>query len=291
MAINIPYLEKREFSDTHFAIRKPCWCLFECFRVKCHVILVKTKELSRNISKVFQSLKNGIRDLSFFHLCRQPLQINHILWYLMQSLTVVIHNVDRCRLSLNWHWNKIGLCVKCWHRHLECFFTCLQNVIRVGWNIDAGLVACTTSIWEWYIGWNLSVITSTCIDTNILHKSRADSDYWAEQAVQKAFCKCTNTIWEGARRRYPTFSTEDRLRQFLDLSFSKQIPQAFVACCQAAMQSESCVEQTAMVVCTPTMVCMHMWWKRTSSRWVTVTSETYALLLWELTCSSQMFQR
>jgi len=94
----------------------------------------------------------------------------------------------------------------------------------------------------------LRVLTSVAEkDMSFSELKRAASDYRAEQAVQKAFCKCTNTTWEGARRRYPTFTTQDRLRQFLDLNFSKQMPQAFVAYCQAAMHAESCVEQTAMV--------------------------------------------
>jgi len=113
----------------------------------------------------------------------------------------------------------------------------------------------------------LRVLTSVAEkDMSFSELKRAASDYRAEQAVQKAFCKCTNTTWEGARHRYPTFTTQDRLRQFLDLNFSKQMPQAFVAYCQAAMHAESCVEQTAMVGVTPTMVCMHTWWRRTSSR-------------------------
>ena len=77
---------------------------------------------------------------------------------------------------------------------------------------------------------------------------KAASDYRAEQAVQKAFCKCTNTTWEGACRRYPLFTTKDCLQQFFLVSiFSKQVPQAFVTYCQAEMQAESCTEQSAMV--------------------------------------------
>ena len=83
--------------------------------------------------------------------------------------------------------------------------------------------------------------------TSFSELKRAATDYRAEQAVQKAFCKCTNTTWEGACRRYPLFTTKDRLQQFFGLNFSKQVPQAFVTYCQAAMQAESCTEQSAMV--------------------------------------------
>jgi len=78
---------------------------------------------------------------------------------------------------------------------------------------------------------------------HLLSFKRATSDYKAEHS-SKSICKCTNTTWEGAHCRYPTFTTQDHLWQFLNLNFSKHMPQAFA--CQAAMHAES-VEQTAMV--------------------------------------------
>jgi len=93
----------------------------------------------------------------------------------MLSLTVGIHDGDNCRPSVKWYKNKAWLCCKWRHCHLECLLTSLQNTIRIDWNTDAGLVTCTTSRWECHIGWNLSEITSTCIDTNIIHKSGGDN--------------------------------------------------------------------------------------------------------------------
>ena len=94
----------------------------------------------------------------------------------------------------------------------------------------------------------LQILTSVAEkDMSFSELKKAATDYRAEQAVQKAFCKCTNTTWEGACRRYPLFTTKDRLQQFFGLNFSKQVPQAFVTYCQAAMQAESCTEQSAMV--------------------------------------------
>ena len=65
----------------------------------------------------------------------------------------------------------------------------------------------------------LQILTSVAEkDMSFSELKKAGSDYRAEQAVQKAvqkaFCKCTNTTWEGAWRRYPLFITKDRLQQF-----------------------------------------------------------------------------
>lgn len=48
---------------------------------------------------------------------------------------------------------------------------------------------------------------------------------------------------------------KDRLHQFLGLNFAKQVPQAFVAYCQAAMQALS---RQVSWTCTPTTVLVHM---------------------------------
>ena len=61
----------------------------------------------------------------------------------------------------------------------------------------------------------LQILTSVAEkDMSFCELKKAASDYRAEQAVQKAFCKCTNTTWEGACRRYPLFTTKDCLLQF-----------------------------------------------------------------------------
>ena len=48
---------------------------------------------------------------------------------------------------------------------------------------------------------------------------------------------CTNTTWEQARDRFSLYTSEQRLSQFLSLSF-KNIPESFVSYCQAALQKE-----------------------------------------------------
>ena len=58
----------------------------------------------------------------------------------------------------------------------------------------------------------LQILTSVAEkDISFSELKKASTDYRAEQA----FCKCTNTTWEGACRRYPLFTTKDRLQQFL----------------------------------------------------------------------------
>ena len=63
----------------------------------------------------------------------------------------------------------------------------------------------------------LQILTSVAEkDMSFSELKKAASDYRAEQAVQKAFCKCTNTTWEGACRRYPLFTIKDCLQQVFD---------------------------------------------------------------------------
>ena len=61
--------------------------------------------------------------------------------------------------------------------------------------------------------------------------------YRALQSVRTAFCRCTNTTWEQACERFPLYTSEQRLSQFLSLNF-KNIPKSFVSYCQAALQKE-----------------------------------------------------
>ena len=61
--------------------------------------------------------------------------------------------------------------------------------------------------------------------------------YRALQSVRTAFCRCTNTTWEQACERFPLYTSEQQLSQFLSLSF-KNIPDSFVSYCQAALQKE-----------------------------------------------------
>lgn len=49
---------------------------------------------------------------------------------------------------------------------------------------------------------------------------------------------CTNTNWVEAMERFPHFTSEDRLLQFSSLTFAKDVPQPFLAYCQAALHSE-----------------------------------------------------
>ena len=50
----------------------------------------------------------------------------------------------------------------------------------------------------------LQILTSVAEkDMSFSELKKAATDYRAEQAVQNTFCKCTNTTWEGACRRYP----------------------------------------------------------------------------------------
>ena len=58
------------------------------------------------------------------------------------------------------------------------------------------------------------------------------------QTVRKTFCRVTDTTLEEALERFPHFTKEDRLLQFSSLSFTKDVPQPFIAYCQAALRSE-----------------------------------------------------
>ena len=61
--------------------------------------------------------------------------------------------------------------------------------------------------------------------------------YRALQSVRTTFCRCTNTTWEQVCETFPLYTSEQRLSQFLFLSF-KNIPESFVSYCQADLQKE-----------------------------------------------------
>ena len=57
--------------------------------------------------------------------------------------------------------------------------------------------------------------------------------------IEKAFCRCTNTTtWLIAQDRFPNHASEDLLQKFLQLDFSKSVPEAFMALCQSALINE-----------------------------------------------------
>lgn len=62
--------------------------------------------------------------------------------------------------------------------------------------------------------------------------------YRAMENIRKAFCKCTNSSWDDARQRFPSYTSPENLEQFSNLSFQKCMPEAFAAYCRAALQSE-----------------------------------------------------
>lgn len=82
--------------------------------------------------------------------------------------------------------------------------------------------------------------------TDVLRKEKslkemkeAASRFRTLQNIRRIFCKVTNTTWEEAVERFPSFTNEDRLLQFSLLSFSaKDVPKPFLSYCQAALQSE-----------------------------------------------------
>ena len=52
---------------------------------------------------------------------------------------------------------------------------------------------------------------------------KAAKEFRSMQTIQKAFCRCTNTVtWEEACDRFPHFTDSARLRQFVGLSSPSQ---------------------------------------------------------------------
>ena len=66
-----------------------------------------------------------------------------------------------------------------------------------------------------------------------MNKKEAVATLRLMQIVRITFCKVINTSWEKAIEKFPHYTKEDRL-----LSFTKDVPQPFMAYCQAAMCTE-----------------------------------------------------
>ena len=59
------------------------------------------------------------------------------------------------------------------------------------------------------------------------------------EALKRCFCRCTNTSWGEALHQFPNHANEDRLSQFIEMNFTKGVPESFQAYCQAAMSHSS----------------------------------------------------
>ena len=62
------------------------------------------------------------------------------------------------------------------------------------------------------------------------------------EALKRCFCRCTNTSWGEALHQFPNHANEDRLSQFIEMNFTKGVPESFQAYCQAAMSHSSSEE-------------------------------------------------
>lgn len=57
--------------------------------------------------------------------------------------------------------------------------------------------------------------------------------------VRNAFVRCSNSkTWEEAVTSFPAFTSEDRLEKFMNLDFKQNIPDAFRAYCQSALNMQ-----------------------------------------------------
>ena len=65
------------------------------------------------------------------------------------------------------------------------------------------------------------------------------TNFRALEAVRRAFIRCTNTqSWDDAVNKFPAFTSEDRLVQFMQLDFRHSIPEVFQTFCQHAICSQ-----------------------------------------------------
>ena len=118
---------------------------------------------------------------------------------------------------------------------------------------------------------------------------KAAKEFRSMQTIQKAFCRCTNTVtWEEACDRFPHFTDSVRLRQLVGLSF-KPIPEAFQAFCRAALQMSQ--SQMKPQVNIASMVAEHMLSRPTLSCYHILTSRRHVHYTLELTSSWPRFQR
>ena len=64
------------------------------------------------------------------------------------------------------------------------------------------------------------------------------SIFRALEAIKRAFIRCTNSqSWGDATERFPAFTQEGRLKQFIQLNFHHNIPDVFQTYCQSAVYS------------------------------------------------------
>ncbi|XP_064398061.1 uncharacterized protein LOC135344736 [Halichondria panicea] len=65
------------------------------------------------------------------------------------------------------------------------------------------------------------------------------TSYRSRKSLQRAFCKITtSSTWCEAKRRFPAFTTPERLRTFHQICLTKTIPASFRSYCEAALKAE-----------------------------------------------------
>ena len=65
------------------------------------------------------------------------------------------------------------------------------------------------------------------------------TNFHAFEAVKRAFIRCTNTqSWDDANNKFPSFTSEDRLKQFVKMDFRHSIPDVSKIYCQSALNSQ-----------------------------------------------------
>ena len=86
-----------------------------------------------------------------------------------------------------------------------------------------------------------ATILQKVIDEEISLKELKDEavQFRALETVKRAFIRCTNSqSWGDTTQKFPAFTAEDRLAQFMKLDFRHSIPEAFKAFCQSALNSQ-----------------------------------------------------
>ena len=87
-----------------------------------------------------------------------------------------------------------------------------------------------------------AVLLQKVIDEDISLKELKDeaSHFRALEAVKRAFIRCTNCrSWEDAKEKFPIYTKEDRITQFMRLDFRHNIPDVFQTFCQSALCSSN----------------------------------------------------
>ena len=78
------------------------------------------------------------------------------------TLTVCVHNSNKCNLLVSWYINKLGLSFGWMCLYTECFFGTLQNAVRHDLCEGTSLSTYTTSRHKHQICWYWYVVTSSC---------------------------------------------------------------------------------------------------------------------------------